>query len=97
LWSALASEGYPSPLPILETYLDGTRWGPRGANLRGSSGSLPAPCSYPSSGPFSLGSVGSFSRAGRVLCPVLWAIPHPTPTVSPQLRIWDPGAPPYSS
>lgn len=48
-WSCPGLRRLSSLLPTPETYLDGARWGPRGAKFRDSSGSLPAPCSYPSS------------------------------------------------
>lgn len=44
---------------------------------RGSSGSLPAPAPIPPPDPFSLGSVGSFSRTQQ--CPLSTALAHSLP------------------
>lgn len=59
--AVLASEGYPSPLPILETYLDRTRWS-QGVPISGAAQvASPPPAPIPPD-PFSLGSVDSVSK-----------------------------------
>ena len=73
--AVLASEGYPSLLPILETYLDRTRWS-QGVPISGAAQvASPPPAPIPPPDPFSLGSVDSVSKTQQ--CPLSTALPHP--------------------
>ena len=71
--------------------------GAEGANPRGSSGSLPAPCSQPSSGPFFSWLPRQFLQDRQ--CPLSTALGHspPHPHCEPPAQDLGPRAPPYPS
>lgn len=80
----LASEGYLALLPTSETYLDRTRWGLSGANFRGQLRFPPRPLLLSLLLTLFCLALSALSpRPSRVLCPLLWATPNVTPTLSP--------------
>ncbi|VCW68313.1 unnamed protein product, partial [Gulo gulo] len=90
-WSCPGLRRLSSLLPTPETYLDGARWGPPWCQVQGQLRFPPRPLLLSLLLTLSLLALSAVCpEPSSVLCPLLWAIPHPTPSVSPSLRVQDP-------